>query len=301
MSYTYRLITAIGLLFSSNLYAFNFFVDALYWRATETIDWVLVNNKIPLNEHVTYNTMDFEFDPGFRIGVGYDGEEWDAQFYYTKYYTRKNSSAFGNLTSAFLAGKIIQPPNTVFYFQSGQVDFAINYNMFDFDLGKRFDITDSIMLRPLVGITGGWIDQTIDNAFQGEFIITENMKNNFTGAGPKMGVEGNITFLQRDNYLLNFFAEFSTSFLWGNWDIEDVLHKNNLNTIYVDLGNRHFGSLLFHGLVGVDFEYKDLAVKLGYEINDWFDQFQIFDDATGAHNNDLILQGATLRVVYWVN
>ena len=32
----------------------------------------------------------------------------------------------------------------------------------------------------------------------------------------------------------------------------------------------------------------------GYEINDWLNQCQIFDDATGPHNNDLILQGLTV-------
>lgn len=38
--------------------------------------------------------------------------------------------------------------------------------------------------------------------------------------------------------------------------------------------------------------------KSEYEINDWFEQFQIFDDATGAHNNDLILQGLTVQLAY---
>jgi hypothetical protein len=37
---------------------------------------------------------------------------------------------------------------------------------------------------------------------------------------------------------------------------------------------------------------------VGYEFNDWLNQCQIFDDATGPHNNDLIVQGLSVRAGY---
>ena len=49
---------------------------------------------------------------------------------------------------------------------------------------------------------------------------------------------------------------------------------------------------------GLDFDLQGkcshLSFKLGYEIQDWFNQYQVFDNGTGAHNNDLLLQGLTL-------
>jgi len=37
-------------------------------------------------------------------------------------------------------------------------------------------------------------------------------------------------------------------------------------------------------------------LKAGYEIQDWLNHFQVFTDASGTENADLILQGLTIDV-----
>lgn len=39
-------------------------------------------------------------------------------------------------------------------------------------------------------------------------------------------------------------------------------------------------------------------VKVAYEVSDWFNQYQVFDNTTGARNNDLVLQGLTVGLNY---
>lgn len=300
MRYLYRLIILSCLLFSSSAYALEFFFDVLYWRPTEAVDWVLSNNLNATNQNITYKTISFGFEPGFRVGVGYECD-WDTKFYYTRYYTKATDSARGNLTSAFLGGKLAQtvPTNpTNFFYQTGQINFTIDYNIFDWDVGKRFYPNELLMLHPLVGLRGGWINQTTNSSFQGLHSVTENIKNNFSGIGPKVGIEGKVTFLRKDDYHFNLIANFTTAYLAGHWTINDILNDNAPRTIKIDVASRNFGALAMQGLLGLNLDYKRFSMNLSYEINDWFNQCQIFDDATGPHNNDLILQGVTLSLSY---
>ncbi len=297
MRYFYRLLILPLFLFSASGYAMEFFADALYWQANEPIDWALTNNLSTSNQAITYKTVDFGFAPGFRVGIASEGS-WDTKFYYTKYNTSAHESTSGNVTSAFLAGKIVQPPG-VFFFQSGQSKFKIDFNMFDWDFGKRFNINERLMLHPIVGLEGGWINQSIKSTFQSQPIsIAENIKNNFSGIGPKMGIGTQLALLRSTNSQVNFIADFATSYLWGNWQIKDKLHADTARVINIDVGHRDLGALTLQAMMGFGFDYKKLSMKLGYEISDWFNQCQIYDDATGPHHNDLILQGVTLKVSY---
>jgi hypothetical protein len=161
------------------------------------------------------------------------------------------------------------------------------------------------MLRPLVGLEGGWINQTIDSNFQGPVSSEENIKNDFAGIGPKLGIESKLTFSHRNDSRVSLVAGFAVPYMWGHWNVNDTEHNNAAsptpNTIIAGIASRNFGAVAFQGSIGVNWDYKSLSMKLGYEINDWLNQCQFFDDATGGHNNDLILQGMTFNLAYHFN
>lgn len=56
---------------------------------------------------------------------------------------------------------------------------------------------------------------------------------------------------------------------------------------------------MLHFFVGPEWDFNfdhdraHFKFRLGYEIEDWFDQLQIFTNISGAQNNDLFLQGLT--------
>ena len=66
------------------------------------------------------------------------------------------------------------------------------------------------------------------------------------------------------------------------------------------MGKRNFGALMLQALMGLGWDFnfdKDrshFALKVGYEIQDWLNHFQVFTNASGTDNFDLILQGLTL-------
>lgn len=300
MSGSNKLLILFCFIFSSGAHAFDVFGDALYWQATETVDWVLQNDRNLPNQNIHYQTIGFNYKPGFRVGVNFKdvwdcNGGWDSKFTYTRYHTAAVDSASGNLVSTFLGGKLVQ--GTRFY-QTGQINFTIDFNMFDWDLSKNICVTDSLLLRPAIGLRGGSINQKIITSFQGPISITETVKNNFRGIGPKVGIESRWAFCRVNNYLFSLVSDFSTSYLKGRWAIRDVTHDSISTTVRVKDGKRNLGAFTIQGMMGINLDYQCFSAKLGYEISDWFDQYQVLDDGTGGHENDLILQGITLRLSY---
>lgn len=292
--------------------AVEFFGDFLYWRATESVDWVLNTNRLPTNQFVAYETISHDFSPGFRVGIGHE-REWGTKFYYTRVYTSAEESSSGNLTPAFMGGKLALPSNPSPqrpYFDDGWVKATIDYNVLDWDLGRRFNPTESLCVRPLVGLKAAWIDQTFDSGFQGAWpdfalsrSLVERMQNRFWGIGPQIGVENTWNVASSEKGEIHCVANFYTAYLLGHWTVKDVtnttsIHNSETTTsaLIVPIDGRDFGALTFQALLGIHLRYGRWSATAGYEINDWLNQCQIFDDATGPHNNDLILQGLTVRV-----
>lgn len=270
------------------------FADVLYWKVTEEIDWAYNNSLSTPDQEITYFKSNFDPGFGFRLGVGY-GTDWDIGVYYTQYSSETTDSATGNLKTGFLGGTEGYPTGHPFYY-SGQFKMNIDFNMFDWYIGKQFHITPALMFHPIIGLEGGWINQSIRADFQGFYDTSEKLHNDFWGIGPKFGIDGGLVLWQKNSHSIHFIAGFATAYLLGHWKITDVYNDNSPRTIDVDLDDRNLGALTFQGMLGLTYAHNAFSIGLNYEINDWLDQGQIFDDATGGHDNDLLLQGLVLRV-----
>ncbi len=285
-----------ALLFAPTVHAWQFFVEGIDWRATETNDWCYVNSEQLPNQTIDYKTIDFSYAPGFRIGAVYTSY-WDALVSYTHLYTTANDSAVGNIRPAF-SGSVTKSP-TGYLFTSAHVNQAIDYNILDLDVGRAFHPTDAMMLHPIVGVMGGWINQSIHAHYAGSTTTNEHITNNFAGFGPKVGVDSEIALFSYNQYTPKFFIAFASAYLFGHWDISDFTKVVQTSAIAnVNGSSKNSGALTLQGATGIKLDYKNWNVKLAYEISDWFNQSQFFDNDTGTHNNDLVLQGLTLGVSY---
>ena len=290
MRYSYQILIGISLLYSSIAHAIDFYADALYWQASESAEWALTNNLNSADHVISYKTIGFHFAPGFRVGIGLSNKDWGSRFLYTHYNVRTNDSTSGTVISGFEAGKFVQT-----FSDAAQVNFAIDFNMFDTDLYKEFPVNETLLFRPLIGLKGGWINQGINTHFQGQIDYAETINNNFTGIGPKIGLESQWSFYQKENYRYRLIANFASAYMWGNWAINDSLTQSNSSQrSQMLVGKRDFGAITVQGLVGVSLDYHGYLVKVTYEVSDWFNQYQVFDNTTGARNNDLVLQGLTV-------
>ena len=276
------------------------FADFLYWHTSESTDWAYTLTIEGNTERGDFRTLSFDWDPGYRVGIGYTNE-WDTQLYYTWFHSETSGhipSGSGPITSVFLGPKV----SFIGKFESAQVKAKIDYNIFDWDLGRSFYVSDYLVLHPLIGLKGGWINQKMHTAWQNNHFLeffhlraTEDFKNDFYGVGPKGGINGK--WLLNDYF--NVFGDFSGAFMWGHWTNRDRFQDNVLNTsVTVQAGEKNFGAMVAHAFVGIGLDINYFSLKVGYEIEDWFNYYQGFDNLTGGNSNELILQGLTLDARY---
>jgi hypothetical protein len=299
---------------SPRAFALEFFGDVLYWQATEPVDWTMNTNNSTTDQFVAFNNLTYHFSPGFRVGAGLGQDcDWGAKLSYTRFYTTTEATAAGDVTPVFLGNRmslfLMQPP----YYDTTSIQSVIDYNVMDLDFGKTFCPIESLQVRPVLGLRGAWINQTFDTQFQGTWssgspqkttllqTSDEHITNNFWGIGPKLGIENTLNLWSGEKCKIDLALNFYTAYLLGCWAINDVTidTKNGVPSRFsVPINDRHFGALTFQAMSGVTLNYGNWSTTVGYEINDWLNQCQIFDDATGPHNNDLIVQGLSIRVSY---
>jgi hypothetical protein len=299
------------LLAGSRAFALEFFGDFLYWQATEPVDWTLKTNDSTTDQYVQFRNVEFDFAPGFRVGLGSSDEcQWGAKLYYTRFCTQAEDAASGYVTPVFLPSKMALPRHQSPFFHTGNIQAKIDYNVIDLDFGKSFSTTESFRFRPVLGLRGAWINQAFGSEFQGSWpststvtweTVDERIENDFWGIGPKLGIENSLNLWRGERSEINFTLNFYTAYLLGFWTIKDAAvttNNNGASDFNIPIDNRDFGALTFQAMVGMNFKCGNWSAEAGYEINDWLNQCQIFDDATGPHNNDLVLQGLSARVGY---
>lgn len=285
------------LLLSGSTHATQIFLDGLYWQASETNNWAYTNSNTTPVQNISYKTLNFNYQPGFRIGGIYSAPTWDSLFSYTQVHTNTKDSTSGNVLSAFL-GTTTAKPFEGYFFDTGRIRQTIDYDMLDLNFGKQFQPASALMLHPFIGVMGGWINQNFNATYQGAMSTNEIINNNFTGIGPKFGIDTSILFLTYRNAQFNLLGAFAASYLIGHWVVTDDTMANPRATVIIANRSHNMGAPTMQAMLGAKATYKKFAVKLAYEFNEWFNQVQFYDNDSGTHGNDLVMQGFSLGLTY---
>ncbi|MCB1107938.1 MAG: hypothetical protein KDK76_07580 [Chlamydiia bacterium] len=285
---------------------FHLSLDALYWYTSEVVDWAFTLKSAGATVKTSYKTFDFDWAPGFRLGGGYNmaHDQWDTRARYTWFQAKAKATTGGPVTPAFLGARLggLEP------FASGKGALHLFYHMFDWDLGRAFDVSQTLSLRPAVGFKGGWITQDLNTSWEkpdhlGVYVSAkENLKQNFSCGGPKGGIAGQWSLFKRDHMTFALIGTLEVGYLWGHWSIKDK-YVDTLNvTARILTDDRNFGSLVLYNFLGLGWDLNfnqcrnHFALKFGYEIENWLNQCQFFTDTSGSQNNSLSFQGINLRV-----
>jgi len=294
--------------------------DILYWKAAEDgLEYIRFNQDLPADSVASLTSAEpkFDWDPGFRLGVGYNGDcdAWYSALTWTHYNTKADSqvsrlpSGPGYLvnTRSLLNGVTLLLPVSQF---TADAEWKLAYNTIDLEVGAPYVINQRFVATPFMGLRGAFINQKFNNTVTtvsspGATIRAEQAKNDFNALGVRAGVDTSCNlgsgfgvylkaaasvvygkFKIFDSVATTFTALPSTSIL----GFEQSLHRVRAN---------------LEGAFGAQWTQafnnnQSLTVRLGYELVHWFDQNQFPGPVTteSTRSSSLGLQGLQLTGRY---
>lgn len=303
------------------------FVDLLYWKLTAGSAENWAQEITPQGLGTSYGTAQlidapFQWNAGFRVGASRQDstELFDTALYYTHYNTSAENRAAGEVYSAFLGNFYTGNPDGTGYgphYRSATIDWGVQFHTIDLEIGRTFEVSSSLSLRPFVGLKSAIIRQSIQSTWfrpidtSSETYLfdsaTENLTQNFWGIGPAIGVEARIPLRQTPQSSLQFYAAPSGSLMYGQWDFSDRFQTDGPTSltfplptsIAINSQSIHGAATMLRGCFGLEWRQDrdrcTTTLRVGYEAQIWLNQMQYYSFNMGRLNNLMALQGGTFE------
>ena len=248
---------------------------------------------------------DFGWDPGFKVGLGYNlpHDCWDVFAEYT--YLRPSASDSVSSNSQTLVPLWPQAGVSTAADRSIRAAWDLSFNVLDLELGRNYFISRYLTLRPHFGLKGAWMDndfRTTNVSFTNpNDFVRQTIDQDYWGVGLRTGLDTVWYF----NKYFGIFGDFALSALWGEFDVTRNIRRTTAGVIsQIDNYNNTFYSLkeVFEIVLGLqgDFWFSDDAFHLGFnagwEMQYWPSQNQYFKLSEEAAHGDLYFMGLTLGV-----
>ncbi len=286
---------------------FGFFAtaDFLWWKLYEGGTDYLFKAKndrgiFPVKGNIKH--FNFEWEPGFKVGLGYlfEHDGWEANIEFTYFKTHARSSASSHSPDLFpLAG------NPVLNFTKAKGHWHVNFYDIDFVLGRNYFVSKFLSLCPFFGLASAWIDQHRRIHFiaeGGDRIVLKN-KNDFWGIGPRLGLDAQFAFCEH----YSCYGNISGNLLWGDFHVNEFDKDNTTNIEFHDL-HYNLHRMVPNVAFGLGLAYETtfaqncyhLLIKCGYENQYWWRQNQLpIPDVNSLEfrraSQDLSMQGLTVE------
>lgn len=263
----------------------------------------------------TIPQADTSFEPGFKVGVGYEfgHDGWDLYANYTWLLPiTQNASVAQNLTtnkdlSAFWFDNLTTNP-----VQNISSNWRLGFNAIDIELGRNFYVSRFLSTRPYFGIKGTYLKEhfkimhtvlrpssTLDSNYTNLLV---DMRQWIFGAGLRGGLDTEWRVIRNCGIYGNFaLSALYVDYLDKRIDTWSSPHLGHPATQTTNLRVNTDGVLpileLALGVVynqWLDQENYLLDMRLGWEGQVWFNTNRFFD-STFVPSGDLVLQGMTAR------
>lgn len=293
------------------------FIDLLFWKASVggSDNWsqVIIPATTTAFQDVTVNSVPFKYNTGYRIGFGYQNpqDSWDTLIYYTGYKTRGKDQQYGNVFVDYIGNFFVNNTDgssipSAPYYGIGAIQWKLVFDTLDLELGRTIQIDEILILRPYLGLKGAIINQSMYTSWQNPVNVTtftqahENLKNNYWGLGPVLGLKSTWPFYKEGPNTLGLFGNLSGALMWGDWSFSDNYGNNVPMTVTVTHRDLYGASTMGRGQVGLEWESKlhqaDLIARLSYEAQVWLSQMEFYTYNQGRVNSSLSLQGGVFEL-----
>lgn len=247
--------------------------DFLYWKAhqegfTCECDLKEINNFIDSTGNVVTKFKGhnrdphFEWDPGFRLGTGYDlgCDNWDVGIFWTHFHTRTKNQHEG---------------------KHHRFNWKLDYDVIDLAGGRKISLC-AFTIRPFIGIRATEIKQKVkskaitaynifldassseslsssssesssSSSLSNSFLDKKHNKATFRGIGPLIGIEADWNL----GCGFSLFACGAVSGLYGHYNVKLNEFNTFLNGTNICHGRKHFHSyqIATDASIGVSWEH----------------------------------------------
>ncbi len=208
--------------------------EFLWWRANmDMLEYVGQTNgaNLLLSSELDFREPDFEYDPGVRIGIGYDfgRSNWDVKLAWTYHYTDVSDSTNGPTDSVLsqVATRFQTASNAVYNFvvsTNAKSTWQTRLNALDFEMGYDYFFSDRFSMRPHFGLKAAWIDMhynvsyanMIDGGVPDNTLISGSMRthSDFWAVGPRMGFDSYLHI----GWGFSLYGKFAGALIYGEYD-----------------------------------------------------------------------------------
>ena len=183
----------------------------IYWQAKQKgLELGITDNYCDYCKSGRVLNMEFDYKPGFKVGLGYRSEhdDWDYFIGYTRLHLtdkKKHEVKEKCDEDTFPPCVEIQPawvtnrdPDVLFYNRAeGKWDF--NLDLIDFELSRSYWVGTDLTFHTFVGLRAGWIDQKFNanyhalvdeqgqNVDSGFCYLSKNKSDSWL-IGPRVGI-----------------------------------------------------------------------------------------------------------------
>lgn len=265
---------------------------------------------------------DFDFDPGFRVGMGYIFEHdcWDLFAQYTWFHIGDKNDILGhrniltteNAGTWFIEDEVGEQNTYSSLVTDAETRWRLHFNAVDLELGRAFFVSRKLSFRPHFGLKGSWQNQNYDAAYLvlplnilGQTRRKMEQELKYWGVGLRSGLQADWAL----NEWFSFLGRVAVSALWSGFEVDrrdearDLSFNNSpwLTTFYTENSFHNIATVieLFFGLSWAKafgngcYFYR---VDGGWEEQIWLGQNQFFRHFEEGAHGDLVLQGFTFRI-----
>lgn len=288
------------------------FVELLMWQVRESgaDNWGQLATTS--GSQTLFKVLDapFNWDTGVRIGIGHEFNqgEYDVILAYTHYQATASNQASGVVISSFDGNYFANNLNGTsldLSYKNANIRYQFFFNTVDLTLGKNYKLDSTFQFHPYIGIKAASINQNIYSNWMNPTTTTtfsagtENLKNNFSGVGPTIGVDSNWSIYTNTTQSIALAGNLIGGLLYGHTSLSDIYANNQPTTITVHNNSINGVSPMLGGLLGLQwnchFAKSDISIRLGYEAQIWFNQVQFYSLNLGKIIRPVSLQGGDVE------
>ncbi|QVL56429.1 MAG: MOMP family protein [Simkaniaceae bacterium] len=247
---------------------------------------------------------DFEFDPGVRVSAGYDfgRDNWDVFLRWTYQNTDVSDSTGTSSVLSVLPLKDFSQGQgilAVSVADTAKVKWQNKLNVFDFEMGYDYFLSQRCSLRPFFGVKAAWLDMDYQTDYTNVLFnggdtrhVGISSKTDYWGVGPMVGVDGYLHI----GWGFSLYSQTSAALVYGQYDA-NYRQTDTTGDLFRERSDNYARQRAV-GIIGVGLEWAYcfsgkymLAFNLGWEGQYWWNQYElIFFDDTSFHG-DLTYSG----------